>query len=79
MKLKQKSKKSKNVKSRSFILLSNIKIMRKPIFLTSGTRKTFNYLKKAFIKVPIFQYFNLKYYILIKTTALSYTIDRVLT
>lgn len=53
--------------------------MRKPIFLTSGTRKTFNYLKKAFIKVPIFQYFNLKYYILIKTTALSYTIDRVLT
>ena len=36
---------SKKNKSRNFIYISNIKATRKPIFLTSNTKKTFNYLK----------------------------------
>lgn len=40
-----KFKKSKNDKSRILIYFSNIKAIRKSIFLTSNAKKAFNYLK----------------------------------
>ena len=56
----------------------NIKLTKKPIFLTFNAKKTFNYLRQAFIKTLIFQYFDPKSHIWIKTDISSYTIDRVL-
>ena len=52
--------------------------MGKPTFLTSGTKKAFNQLRKVLTKAMIFQYFDLEYYIWIETNALGYTIDRSL-
>ena len=40
--------------------ISNIKAIRESNFLTSDAKKIFNYLRLAFIKVPIFQHFNLE-------------------
>ena len=65
----------KKNKSRNLI---NIKVIGKLIFLTFNVTKPFNYLKHAFIKALIFYYFNLKWYIQIKTNALDYIIYRIL-
>lgn len=40
-----KLKKLKNDKSENLIYLLNIRAIKKPIFLISNMRKTFNYLK----------------------------------
>ena len=58
--------------------MPNIKAIRKFIFLTSNTKKTFNYLRQIFIKALIILYFNLKSHIQIKKSILNYIIDRVL-
>ena len=54
---------SKNNKSRNLIYMPNIGAMKKPIFLISNAKKTFNFLRQAFIKAPIFYYFDLENYI----------------
>lgn len=72
-----KFKKLKNNKSRNLTNVLNDKAMEKPIFLTSSIKKVFNFLKQAFIKALIFQYFDPKYYIRIKINALSYAIEKV--
>ena len=66
-----KSKKSKTAKSRT---QTRIGAMGEPIFLTFNIRKAFNPLQQAFIKVPILQYFDLGYYIRIKTNTSGYAI-----
>ena len=45
-----KSKKSKNEKSENS---THIRAMEEPMFLTSGAKEAFNYLRQAFIKAPI--------------------------
>lgn len=40
-----KSKKSKNYKSGNLTYVLNVKATKKPILLTSGTKKTFNELR----------------------------------
>ena len=47
-------------------------------FSTLEAKKVFTHLQKAFIKVPIFHYFDLKCHICIETNALGYAISRVL-
>ena len=47
-------------------------------YLTSNTKKTFNFLWHIFIQVFILQQFDLKWHIRIKTNILDYTISRVL-
>ena len=44
---------SKNNKFRKLIHISNIRAIRKPIFLTLNAKKTYNHLKQAFIKASI--------------------------
>ena len=72
------SSKSKNKKSRKLTCVTNIGATRKPNFLTSNAKKDFNYLRLAFIKVPILQQFDPKSYIQVETDASGYTIGRVL-
>ncbi len=50
-----KSKKSKNNKTEILMRLSNIGVIKQPLFLIFGTRKSFNKLKQLFTKTPIFQ------------------------
>ena len=47
-------------------------------FLTPNAKKAFNHLRLAFIKAPIFRYFDLESYIWIKTNISSYVIGGVL-
>ena len=49
-----RSKKSKNKNSRNWTYLTNMKTIKKPIFLTFNTKKVFNHLKQVFIKAQIF-------------------------
>ena len=44
---------SKNKKSRKLKHVLNIRVTRKPNFLTSNAKKALNYLQLAFIKAPI--------------------------
>ena len=69
---------SKNNKSRNLTHMPNIRITKKPIFLTTNTKKAFNHLQLLFIKALILWYFDLKSYIWIVTNTLGYTIDEVL-
>lgn len=46
-------------------------------FLFFKAKKTFMYLEKFFIKAMILEYFDLKYYIYIKTNILRYVISKV--
>lgn len=62
-----------NVKNKNLIFL-----FKATGFPISKASTTFFLLKQAFTKTPIFQHFDLKYHIRIKTNALSYVIDRVL-
>ena len=55
--------KLKNNKFKNLTHVPNIKATEESIFLTPNAKKTFNYLKQIFIKDPIFQHFNLEYYI----------------
>ena len=48
-----KSNKLKNNKSKNLTYILNIKITKKPIFLTFNIKKIFNYLQQAFIKALI--------------------------
>lgn len=47
-------------------------------FLTPSIKIVFNYLQLVFIKALIFWNFDLRYYIWIKTNALGYVIDDIL-
>ena len=58
--------------------MPNIGAKKEYNFLTFDTKKVFNYLRLAFIKSPILQHFDLENHIRIKTNALGYTIDGVL-
>lgn len=58
-----KFKELKNNQSNNLTYISNIKAMKKSIFLIFNINKIFNCLKQIFIKAFIFQYFNLKCYI----------------
>ena len=46
--------KLKNNKSKKLMYISNIRAIGKFIFLTTNTKKVFNYLRLIFIKAPIF-------------------------
>ena len=48
------------------------------IFLTSGAKKAFIHLQKAFIKAPTLRHFDSKRNIWIETHALKYVINKVL-
>ena len=52
--------------SRNLTYMPNIRAIKELIFLTSNAKKTFNNLREAFIKAPIFQHFVLKSYIQIE-------------
>ena len=45
---------SKNNKSKNLTYMLNIEVTRKPNFLISNAKKTFNYLRQTFIKALIF-------------------------
>ena len=47
-------------------------------FLTSKAKKVFTHLQKAFTKVLILHYFDLKYHIHIETDILKYAISKIL-
>ena len=67
---------SKNDKSKNLTQMPNIGAMKKLIFLTLDTKKIFNHLKQVFIKILIFQHFNLESHIYIETDVLSYKINK---
>ena len=73
-----KSKKSKNNKSENSTRVPNIGATEEPTFLTSDTRKAFNFLRQAFIKALILQYFDPECHIWIETDVSSYVIGGVL-
>ncbi len=75
-----KSKKSKLTKSKkSDLSKANFaKVNSRTDFLTSGAKKAFIYLQKAFTKASILRYFDPEYYIRIETDALGYAIGEVL-
>ena len=58
-----KTNKLKNNKSKNLILVLNISAIDKPTFLTLNTKKDFNYLWQALIKVLILQNFDLEFHI----------------
>ena len=68
---------SKNNKSRKLTYMPNIRATREPNFLTFNAKKTFNHLQLAFIKAPIFQYFDFESHIWIKNDASCYAISGV--
>ena len=51
---------SKNNKSRDLTYMPNIGAIGEPYFLTSNTKKVFNYLRLTVIKVLILRHFDLK-------------------
>ena len=69
---------SKNKKSKKLLYMLNIRVTEKPNFLTFDAKKAFNHLWLAFIKALIFQYFDFKSHIQIKTDVSSYAIGRML-
>ena len=72
------SNKLNNNKSKNLMHISNIRAIKKSIFLNPNAKKVFNYLKQAFIKALILQYFDLECYIQIKTNITRYAISKVL-
>ena len=63
---------------KNLIYMPNIKIMKELIFLILNIKKASNYLKQAFIKTLILQYFELENHIQIEFNELNYTIKRIL-
>ena len=72
-----KSKKSKLTKPKKSDLI-NVKANIRTDFLIFGAKKAFIHLQKAFIKVLIFIYFDLKHYIWISADVFRYAIGGVL-
>lgn len=70
-----KFKKLNNKKSEN---LTRIRTTGEPIFLTSITRKAFEYLRQAFTKALILQHFDLESHLQMKIDTLGYTIEIVL-
>ena len=70
-----KSKNSKNTKSG---IQTRIRATGEFTFLIPGARETFNQLRLAFTKAPIFRHFDLECHIRIKTDAWGYIIRGVL-
>ena len=56
----------------------HIGAMRELTFSNPSAKKTFNSLRQAFTKVPIFQHFDPEYHIWIKTNLSSYAIGGIL-
>ena len=71
------SNKSKNYKLKNLTYVPNIKDFKKLIFPISNIKKVFNYLKQVLIKILIFCYFDLKYYIPIKINISNYTLIKI--
>ena len=69
---------SKNEKFGKLTHVLNIGATEKPNFVNPNAKKTFNYLRLAFIKAPIFQHFDLESYIRIETDISGYVIGGVL-
>ena len=69
---------SKNKKSRKSTRVPNIGTTGEPNFLTPKAKKTFNYLRLAFIKALILWHFDLESHIWIEFDILGYAINRVL-
>ena len=57
--------------------LSKFKKIIRSDFLTPKTRLAFTKLRQAFVKAPIFHYFDLKRYIRVEMNASGYAISRV--
>lgn len=74
----QNLSKSKILKNSKYKELTYIKATEKPLFLTFTAKKVLNCLKQAFIKVLIFEHFDLECLIGIETNASSYIIGGVL-
>ena len=53
----------KNNKSQKLTCMPNIKAIKEPTFSILNTKKTFNYLRQAFIKALILENFELESYI----------------
>lgn len=68
----------KIVKRSPFVKKSVKNITRAIDYLSFNAKIVFNHLKQAFTKALIFQYFDLKLHIQIKTNALGYVINKVL-
>ena len=64
--------------SRKLTCMPNIRATEKPSFLILNIKKTFNYLRLAFIKALILWHFDLENHIWIKTNVSSYTIGEIL-
>ena len=69
---------SKNKKSKKLMYMPNIEDTREPNFSTPNAKKTFSYLRLAFIKASIFWNFDLESYIWIETNVSGYSIGEVL-
>ena len=65
-------------KSKNSTYILNTEAIKKSNFLTPNAKKTFNHLRLAFIKALIFQHFDLKSNIQIKTNISNYAIDGIL-
>ena len=74
----QKLAKSKKESSKNGNLPNFDAKKNKPIFFTPNARTTFKHLRLACTKAPILQYFDLEYYIRIKTDASGYAIGGML-
>lgn len=72
------STKSNLSKSKILVITTIAPIAGAIRYLTIKARETFINLRQIFIKALILQNFDPKYYILIKTNALGYTISKVL-
>ena len=70
--------KSKNNKSENLMHVLNIEAIGEPTFLTLNAKKTFNFLRQAYIKLPTLWHFDLQSYIWIKTNISGYAIGEVL-
>ena len=68
----------KNKKSRNLMYIPNIKVTKKPNFLTPNIKKVLNYKQLMFIKALILEYFDLKSHIWIEIDVLGYIISRML-
>ena len=69
-----KFKKLKNENSEN---LTCVEVIEEPIFLILSAKKTFNCLRQAFVKAPIFWYFDSECHIQIQTDVSGYAIRGV--
>lgn len=62
---------------RNLIRIPNIGVIKESILIISNAKEVFNCLRQVFIKTLIFQYFDLKSHIQIKTNVSSSIIHRI--